>query len=58
MSTRIEPPEDVLSDDEPVFQDDQTKWVGVRVDRTEFPEADTAQYFGEYYTRKVKGVIL
>ena len=46
MTTKIKHPEDVLSDDEPVFDEGQEKWIGVRVNRTEFPEDNAARYFG------------
>ena len=49
MTTRITHPEDVESDDEPVFDDGQDKWIGFRVDRTEFPEADTDKIFGKIH---------
>ena len=46
---RIDHPEDVLSEDEPVFQDDQEDWVGFRVDRTDFPEDHSSKHLGMYY---------
>ena len=46
ITTRIERPEDVLSDEEPLLTEDQSKWAGRRVERTEFPDQDASQYFG------------
>ena len=46
MTTRIERPDDVLSDEEPILGPDQTKWAGTRVERTEFPDQNASQFFG------------
>lgn len=46
VTTTITHPDDVYSEDEPVFSEDQEKWVGQRVNRTEYPDRDLAQYFG------------
>ena len=47
MTTKFEYPEDVLSDDEPVFQDGQEKWIGVRIDRTVIPDF-ASEILGEF----------
>ena len=48
MTTNIEHPEDVLTDDEPVFEEDQSEWIGERVNRTDFPETNASSYFGQF----------
>ena len=49
VTTHIPHPEDVFSEDEPVFTEDQEKWIGTRVDRSGFPEEELAKFFGQFF---------
>ena len=41
-------PEDVCSDDEPIFELDQRKWIGEKVIREEMPRSESAALLSKY----------
>ena len=52
MTTVHEVPDDVCSDEEPIFELGDEHWIGTKVSRAELPESETAETLGKFLILK------